>query len=114
MRYKLTTGFFAFIINRLSGVVLAVFLIPHFYSLYFLSDDARYEAIRSFYATPVMRFSEWALLGVVLAHGLNGIRLILLEAGAPTRLQKVFFRIALVAGVLILLASFSHMMWGAK
>ncbi|MDA8174331.1 MAG: hypothetical protein M0018_07050 [Nitrospiraceae bacterium] len=114
MRYRLTTGFFAFILNRLSGVILAVFLIPHFFSLYFIGDAARYEAIRDFYNTPVMRFSELALLGIVLAHGLNGIRLILLEAGAPTRLQKVFFWTALSAGALILLISIPHMMWGAR
>ncbi len=110
MRDRPGAGFLAFIVHRGTGIVLALFILPHLYILYFLGDPARYEAIRRFCSRPLARLSEAGLLGLVLAHGLNGIRIMLLEAGAPSRIQKTLFRAAVIAGLLLFFAGARLMM----
>ncbi len=113
MKYRPNTGFLAFLIHRGTGIILALFILPHLYILYFLKDPARYEAIRSFCARSAVRLSEAGLLALVLAHGLNGIRVLALESGASSRIHKILFWAALIAG-LILLAAGGRMMMAAK
>ncbi|MDA8086702.1 MAG: hypothetical protein M0Z75_08385 [Nitrospiraceae bacterium] len=112
MKYRSGTGFWAFILHRGSGVLLALFILPHLYMLYFLKDPSRYEAIRSFffYARPAVRLTGVGVLALVLAHGLNGIRVMLLEAGTPSRFQKALFRAAVLLGLLLLFAGARLMM----
>ncbi len=113
MRYRPNTGFFAFILNRLTGVLLALFILPHFLIIWFLRDPAKYEAIRGLCTRPAAKLSEAGLLALVLAHGGNGIRVILLEAGAPTRSQKILFWAAFALGLLVLAVAARHMTAGA-
>ena len=110
MKYRSGTGFWAFILHRASGIVLALFILPHLYVLYFLKDPSKYEAIRSFCARPAVRLTEVGVLALVLAHGLNGIRVMLLEAGTPSRFQKALFRAAVLLGLLLLFAGARLMM----
>ena len=105
VRQRPGTGFLAFILHRGSGIILAFFIMPHLYMLYFLKDPARYEAIRGvFISRMAVRLAGAGLLALVLAHGLNGARVMLLEAGAPSRLQKALFVTALIIGLLLLAA----------
>ncbi len=104
MKYKSGMGFPAFLLHRGAGILLALFILPHLYILYFLKDPSKYEAIRGFCAHPAVRLTEVFLLALVLAHGLNGIRLMLLEAGVPSRFQKALFGAAAIAWFLLLVA----------
>lgn len=110
MRYRLNTGFFAFILNRLSGILLVFFILPHFFIVYFLRDPAKYEAIRHFCGQPAVKISEIGVLCLVLAHGGNGIRLMLLEGGVPTKFQKAIFWAAFGLGLLVLAIGAKYMM----
>lgn len=104
MRYRPGTGFLAFVLHRGGGIILTLFLLPHLFILYFLKDPATYEAIRSFCARPAVSLTETGLLALVLAHGLNGIRIILLEGGAPSRFQKILFWAASAIGLFVFFA----------
>ncbi len=110
MRDRQGAGFLAFILHRGTGILLALFILPHLYILYFLGEPARYEAIRRFCSRPYVRLAEVGLLGLVLAHGLNGIRIMLLEAGAPSRFQKALFGAAAIAGFFLLFFAGARMM----
>ncbi len=101
MRYRLQTGSFARIIQRISGVALTTYIFFHLYYLSSLRDPVRFESLRKLLDNPSVRFGEAGLLLLVIAHSFNGIRLILLDMGVPTRLQKTLFFIAALTGGII-------------
>jgi len=75
-------GTWAFIFNRLSGLLLAAYLFVHLavISLLVWSPDAYNRFIRLAESPPVLLF-DIALAGMLLYHSLNGLRIILLSLG---------------------------------
>lgn len=98
MRYTLHTGSSAWLIHRITGVLLTLYLFVHLYVLSHLKDPARFTEIMGLMRHPLVRLSEAGLLALVVAHSFNGIRLVLLDVGVPTRWQKRLFWAAVVAG----------------
>lgn len=98
MRYKRHTGSVAWLIHRITGVFLSLFIFFHFYGL---SPRApfRSEALSGLMWHP---FAAIILLAVVVVHGLNGIRLLLMDAGIATRHQKLLFWLAAATGGVII------------
>ena len=106
MRYKPQTGSFAWFIHRVTGILLTLYIFLHLYVLSSLRDPSRYEALMQTMRTPFVRLLEAGLLGLVIGHGLNGLRLTLIDMGLPTRLQKPLFWAAFgVGAVLFILGS---------
>jgi len=88
-------------IQRISGIALTIYIIFHLYYLSSLRDPVRFESLRKLLDNPLVKFGEAGLLLLVIAHSFNGIRLILLDMGVPTRLQKRLFFIAALTGGII-------------
>ena len=66
--------------QRLSGLLMVVFIGFHIFTLSALTTPAAYAAKMKLYQLPVLAFIEWALAIPVLFHALNGGRLILYES----------------------------------
>ncbi len=96
MRYRLHTGSAAWIIHRVSGIALTLYIFLHLYVLSNLKDPEKFDAIMRTLNNPLIKIGEIGLLFLVAAHSLNGVRLTLLDVGLPTRLQKPLFWIAVV------------------
>ncbi|HEX8950110.1 MAG TPA: succinate dehydrogenase, cytochrome b556 subunit [Dissulfurispiraceae bacterium] len=103
MRYKIQTGAFAWLIHRGTGVALTLYVFLHLYVLSHLKDPVSYKALMELMKNPLVRLGEAGLLGLVVAHALNGIRVTLLELGAPTRIQKTVFWISFAIGAFIVI-----------
>lgn len=101
MRYKLQPGSFAWIIHRISGVALTIYIIFHLYFFGGLKDPVIFESLRKLIDNPFIKFGEAGLLLLVIAHSFNGIRLILLDIGVSTRIQKTLFFITALTGGII-------------
>ncbi|MBI5675011.1 MAG: succinate dehydrogenase, cytochrome b556 subunit [Nitrospirae bacterium] len=101
MRYRLRAGSFAWMIQRISGVALTIYIFFHLYYLSSLRDPVKFELLRKLLDDPFVKFGEAGLLLLVIAHSFNGIRLILLDMGVPTRMQKTLFFIAALTGGII-------------
>ncbi|MDA8241365.1 MAG: succinate dehydrogenase, cytochrome b556 subunit [Nitrospiraceae bacterium] len=101
MRYRLQTGSFAWVIHRLTGISLTLYIFLHLYVLSSLRDPAHYEALMKTMRTPLLRLLDAGLLGLVLGHGFNGFRLTLIDMGISTKLQKPLFWVAFVVGALL-------------
>ncbi len=104
MRYKFQTGSFAWLIHRITGIVLTLYIFLHLYVLSHLKDPQQYRSLLETMQAPLVRLSEAGLLGLVIAHAFNGFRLTLIDAGVRTGLQKRLFWIALAAGCLLFIA----------
>jgi fumarate reductase subunit D len=73
-------GFVAFLLHRLSGIVLAVFLPVHFLTLGLAIEGA--DAMQTFLDvadSAVVKLFEIGLVVALVAHLMGGLRLIMLE-----------------------------------
>ncbi len=102
MRYRWHTGSFAWLIHRVTGILLTLYIFLHLYVLSHLKDPETFNSMMALMKHPLVKLSEVGLLGLVLAHGLNGLRLTLLELGVSSRLQKSLFWTAVATGIVIL------------
>jgi succinate dehydrogenase / fumarate reductase cytochrome b subunit len=97
----------SWVLHRITGVAIYFFLLVHLLdtALVRLSPGA-YNAVINTYKTPIMGLGEIALVAAIGFHGLNGLRIILIDFwGFGTRHQKLMFWIVIGLWV-VLLAGF--------
>lgn len=104
MRYRWNVGSLAWLSHRLTGVALTLYIFVHLYVLSHLRDPEEFAAMMGLFNNPAMKAAELGLLALVAAHGLNGIRLMLIDLGVPTRFQKALLAAAVLAGLIIVIA----------
>ncbi len=78
--YKGDPGMWAFALHRITGATIFFFLFVHVLdtALVRVSPEAYTEVIAT-YKTPLVGLMELGLVAAVLFHGLNGVRLILID-----------------------------------
>lgn len=112
MRYKWQTGSLAWIIHRVTGVALTLYIFLHLYVLSSLKDPAKFESIMGLVKNPFLRLSEIGLLALVVSHALNGVRLTLIDLGAQTKFHRIIFWSAFCIGSAIFLTGSLLIMGG--
>lgn len=104
--YRGNEGMWSWVLHRITGVAIFFFLLVHILdtSLLRLSPEA-YNAVMGSYKTVVMGLGEIALVGAIVFHALNGLRIILIDLWSKgARYQKVMFYIVIALWVLTMLA----------
>jgi fumarate reductase subunit D len=101
-------AYWAFIVHRASGVLLALFLPLHFWALgQALQGETKLESFLRWSDQPLVKAGETALVLLLAAHMTGGLRLLALEFLAwrdwHKSLLAVAAGIALVAGLAFLL-----------
>ncbi len=75
-------SYWAFIVHRVSGVALALFLPVHFWALgHALAGEAALDGMIKWTDQPLFKFAEWGLVILLSAHLTGGVRLLLIEFG---------------------------------
>jgi len=93
---------FAFLVHRLSGLALVLFLPGHFYVLGLaISDPLAFDRFLSWSEQPAVRAAEFGLVFLLSAHLFGGIRLIALEWLPWNPRQKTFAALSISASLLI-------------
>lgn len=78
--YRGGAGQWAWLLQRVTGVGVLVFLIAHILdTALVLFGPELYNRFVQFYAQPAVRVGEVALAAAVLYHALNGIRITVLD-----------------------------------
>ena len=73
-------GYGAFLVHRVSGVLLAVFLPAHFLVLGLaLEDAAALDGFLRWTEAPLVKLAEWGLVVLLSAHLVAGLRVLALE-----------------------------------
>lgn len=82
-------AYWAFLVHRLSGIALALFLPLHFWALgQAIHGDAALEGFLRFADRPLFKFAEWGLVILLALHMVGGVRLLLIEFGPWSGLRK--------------------------
>jgi len=119
---------YAYALHRLSGLgILAYFLMHIFVTGTRVHGAGQWEAAMAFFNTPFFKIGEFLVFLAFAYHGINGIRLILVELGYlvgkpglpsypynySTLRQRPLFVVAMVLAAVLMLvggADFYHMM----
>jgi fumarate reductase subunit D len=73
-------AYWAFLVHRISGVALALFLPLHFWALaQALQGEARLDSFLRWTEQPLVKVAELALVLLLAAHTAGGVRLLVLE-----------------------------------
>ena len=93
---------FAFILHRISGILLALFLPSHFYVLGLaLSDTQALDSALSWAEQPLVKFAEFGLVFLLAVHLFGGLRLLALEFLPWSSRQKTLAALAVAVSFLI-------------
>ena len=100
------TGMWAWILHRITGLGLVFYILLHtiLMGVALLSGKEGFDATLSvLMGNPVFELLDALLLGAVLYHGFNGIRILLFDVGIGISVsrQKIIFRVFMgVAAIL--------------
>lgn len=100
--------YLAFLVHRVSGLLLALFLPVHFWVLgTAIAGEARLDGFLRWTENPLVKAAETALVVLLAAHLAGGLRVMALEFLGWRRRQKdmvaISAGVALLAGLLFLL-----------
>ncbi len=90
-------GYWAFMLHRLSGLALVLFLPAHFLVLGMALNETAFEGALAWTDQPLVKFGEWGIVVLLAAHMTGGIRLLALEFLPWSDAQKT--RIAVSLGL---------------
>lgn len=101
-------AWWAFLVHRVSGLLLSIFLPLHFWALgQALAGEARLESFLRWADHPLVKFAETGLVVLLAAHLAGGLRLLMLEFLPWRDWQKTLLAVAvgvtLAAGLAFLL-----------
>ena len=78
--YRIKEGMLSWLLHKVTGIALVAFIIFHIWSMAKMTKGPEaFNAVIEAYKTPLFRAGEVLLLGGLLFHGFNGLRLILGE-----------------------------------
>ncbi|MCU0610481.1 MAG: succinate dehydrogenase, cytochrome b556 subunit [Candidatus Eisenbacteria bacterium] len=92
MMYRWHPGYLAWLLNRVTGLAVTLYLGVHIWVIHHLSQGRQgFDRVMHFIQSPVTMVFELLLIGAVLYHGINGVRIMLVEFAGVSRHQKVIF-----------------------
>ncbi|MDO5051315.1 MAG: succinate dehydrogenase, cytochrome b556 subunit [Pseudoclavibacter sp.] len=103
--YRGTEGMWSWVLHRITGVAIFFFLLVHVLdtALVRIGPEAYNAAIHA-YKTPIMGLGEVGLVGAILYHAFNGLRIILIDfLPGGAKHQRLMFWIVIGVWVLCML-----------
>ena len=90
-------GWYAFVLNRFTGLILVLYLLAHFVVLSRLTAGAEgWNDLLGLFGSRPFLVGDVLLVAAVIFHGLNGLRVILLTLGRGTRRSGLMVGVVLV------------------
>ena len=95
-------AYWAFVLHRLSGLLLALFLPLHFWLLSrSLTGTSELETALRWVDRPLFKFAEWGLVVLLAAHLACGVRLLMLELLPWREWQRALLAIAILVTLIV-------------
>jgi len=98
LKYRWNEGMVAFVLSRLAALVVAAYLVAHLLVTHTLATGARsFDSAMHFVDHPVFKLLEIGLVGVIIAHAIQGSRVVALNLGLKSRQRR---RLLIVIGII--------------
>ncbi len=105
LRARNHPAWWAYLVHRLSGLALGLFLPLHFWVLaQALQGEKGLDSALRFTDNPLVKFAEWGLVLMLALHLAGGLRLLLIEFGPWSGLRKNWIAAAAGFGLVTSLA----------
>ncbi|MGO1544636.1 MAG: succinate dehydrogenase, cytochrome b556 subunit [Gulosibacter sp.] len=111
--YRGNEGMWSWVLHRITGVAIFFFLLVHVLdSALLLVSPEVYDAVIGAYKTPLMGIGELGLVGAIVYHAFNGLRIIMIDfMPGGTRHHKLMFWIVVGLWVVVMVPfSVMHLM----
>lgn len=103
--YKI--GAWAWLAHRITGVGIAVYLVAHIIVISTArAGGASFNQIMSSLQKPLFLALDIILIGVIIYHMLNGLRILLFDLGIGIRQQKQLFWVMMGVGAIAFISAF--------
>jgi succinate dehydrogenase / fumarate reductase cytochrome b subunit len=100
-----SSGFIAFLLRRVTGVALVIYLLLHMWVIGGINGGAEtFNDRMDFLGKPIFRLLEIGLLAAVVYHGVDGIRLLIVHYFDVTEYRRSLFYAALVVSAILVIA----------
>ncbi|MEW5806213.1 MAG: succinate dehydrogenase, cytochrome b556 subunit [Acidobacteriota bacterium] len=104
MNRNKNVGMFSFILQRITGVLLTLYLFIH---IFVISSAKRagaegFNAMMGAVQTPFFHWMELLLFIGIVIHALNGFRIIIVDVGAEARRHKAWLYAMSVIAIIII------------
>ncbi|HUR18728.1 MAG TPA: succinate dehydrogenase, cytochrome b556 subunit [Acidimicrobiales bacterium] len=77
--YRGRSGQWAFVAHRITGFLVFFFLLLHIVDVSLVSRPRLYNEVHELYGNVVLRLFEVGLLGALVFHSLNGLRIVMID-----------------------------------
>ncbi len=96
----LKPGVFGWLLQRVTAVFIAVLLFVHVWEIHFISEKkVTFDLVAERLHNPGWVAVELLLLAVLLYHGLNGVRSIILDFGISHTAERFLYWIFILVGL---------------
>lgn len=106
--YKWKGGMLSWILHRLSGVGLVIFIVIHIEGMFHIAKGpAAFNKVIATYNTPLFKFLEIFLFAAIMFHAVNGIRVILMDFASGSKYPKpLLISTYIITGIVFLIGSY--------
>ncbi|MGQ9669848.1 MAG: succinate dehydrogenase, cytochrome b556 subunit [Desulfosoma sp.] len=105
VRYKMHSGYLAWILHRATGILLSLYLFLHIWVIHHLAQgEEAFNEVMVVVQSPLFHLLEIGLLATVVYHGLNGLRVVFIDYGNLAQRQimrKAVYAVLAVSAVLV-------------
>ena len=104
--YRGKVGMWSWVLHRITGVAIFFFLLVHVLDTALVRvSPAAYNVVISTYKTPLIGLAELGLVAAILYHGLNGIRITLIDFWSKgAKYQNQMFWVVMVITIVLFVA----------
>lgn len=113
--YRGGQGMWSWILHRVTGVGVMVFIVFHILDTWLIGFGPEvYDSVMDIYRHWLFRLGEVGLVGALLFHALNGLRIMLIDFWPRASLfekQQQLFRVVVVLFFILYLPTAGYMIW---
>jgi succinate dehydrogenase cytochrome b556 subunit len=98
-----TSGSWAWILQRITAVLLILFLGAHWYIIHYgaLGEAITFERVGIRLQSPLLVFVDAGMLLIVIYHALNGTRNVIVDFNIGRRWERVLSAVLFVFGIVV-------------
>jgi len=106
--YKWRGGMLSWILHRLSGIGLVLFIVIHIWGMYSIAKGPKeFNAVIATYNSPLFKVLEIFLFAAIMFHAVNGLRIIVLDFASGSKYPKpLLWATYIVTGVVFLTGAY--------